>query len=125
MTLNRKVPLRRTGRVKPVNRKRKQSEFARCYHSKARVAWVKALPCAVSGCPNTPCDNAHVVNAGASRKADYLYVIPLCKTHHIRQHANGWGALGWRWEDATYRTSVAGLYNTEWERYAEGEGSNG
>lgn len=72
----RKSPMKRGGRIKPVNRKRRQSEFARCYHSRERVAFVKALPCLV--CRRGPCDNAHIETGGMGRKADYTKIVPLC-----------------------------------------------
>jgi hypothetical protein len=62
--------------MKKVNRKRKLSEFARCYHSRARVLFVKNLPCVVCGLMR--CDNAHIEGGGAGRKADYDKIIPLC-----------------------------------------------
>ena len=102
--------------MKPINPKRRQSEFARTYHSKARVAWVKAQPCVV--CGNTPSENAHVDNGGAGRKAGYQHIVPLCATHHRQQHANGWASLGWAWDDLRYRVEYAEYINAEWERYA-------
>src|SRR5688500_2875319 len=79
--------LKRGKRVKPVNRKRRQAEFARCYHSKERVTWVKALPCGwcrLRGLVrvSVPSDNAHVVTDGMGRKANYDAIAPLCRRHH-------------------------------------------
>ena len=74
-----------------------KKEFARCYHSDARVEWVKSLPCAVPGCRNQGCDNHHVKNGGMGRKADSIWIIPLCKGlhgHHRLGHAIGWKTLG-------------------------------
>ena len=62
--------------IKRVNRKRKASEFARCYGSKARVEWVKQQPSVVSGA--RPCVNAHVRNGGAGRKADACWTRLAC-----------------------------------------------
>ncbi len=91
--LSRKTPLRsrpaplagggRTGKRK----QRTASEFARIYGSRARVAWVKSLPCLV--CAGTPSENAHTANGGLSRKADADTIVPLCSTHHRRLHSDG------------------------------------
>lgn len=94
----RKTRLARGGRVKPVNRKRRASEFARCYGSKERVAWVKSLPCAVRSLGlsifampcHGPMDNAHTVTGGMGRKADAETIIPLCRRHHEGFHAGRW-----------------------------------
>lgn len=80
--------------VKRINRKRKASEFARCYHSKERVAFVKSLPCILKpnwyGCRG-PSDNAHVglKGKGAGRKADYDQIAPMCRGHHHSLHGLG------------------------------------
>lgn len=72
----RRTPLKRGKPLNRVNRKRRQSEFARTYHSKERVEFVKALPCIV--CGHGPCDNAHIETGGMGRKADYTKIVPLC-----------------------------------------------
>lgn len=63
---------------KRVNRKRKASEFARCYGSKERVQWVKARDCVACLSFCFPCENAHVEGDGGSRKANADKVVPLC-----------------------------------------------
>ena len=72
--------------MKKRNPKRRQSEFARCYHSKERVEFVRALncvACAAKGRISTSqSDNAHVENGGAGRKAGYDKIAPLCRIHH-------------------------------------------
>jgi hypothetical protein len=74
---------------KPRPRKRSASEFARIYGSKARVAWVKSLPCVAAwGCAG-PIHNHHVANGGAGRKANAEMIVPLCDAHHRALHANG------------------------------------
>jgi hypothetical protein len=83
--LKRRSPLspRTSGDRKPlkrVNRKRRASEFARCYGSKERVEWVKRQPCI--DCGATPSDNAHVEGEGVGRKAHHTRIVPLCRTHH-------------------------------------------
>ena len=87
----RRKPLLKSGKPKAVNRKRKAKNFARAYHSKARVEFVKSLPCTYcwglspffAMAPGTS-HNAHTVGGGTSRKADYTTIIPLCASHHTR-----------------------------------------
>lgn len=74
--------------IKRLNPRRRKSEFARCYHSKERVAFVKSLPCV--GCGFDPrtniygaCENAHIETGGTSRKSDYTKVVPLCAPHPV------------------------------------------
>lgn len=82
--------LKRSGRVKPVNRKRRASEFKRCYHSKERVAFVKSLSCIVRTIPGHvsafhlgEIENAHVGRrAGGSRKGPFTEIAPMCRRHH-------------------------------------------
>lgn len=70
--------------VKRSNPARKKKEFARCYHSRARVAFVKSLDCAACGCSGHS-ENAHVLgNDGMGRKAGYQTVAPLCGAHPSR-----------------------------------------
>lgn len=78
-------PLRKTG-LKPkqnwkgvLKRKRRtRKEFARIYGSKARVEFVKSLPCAACGIVGAS-ENAHVLgNGGLSRKGAYRGIAPLC-----------------------------------------------
>ena len=85
--MKRSAPLRRSGRLKARNAARRKREFARCYHSAERVEFVKALPCAVCYC--TPSENAHTTGGGASRKADYTTIAPLCAFHHAQLHRIG------------------------------------
>lgn len=97
--LKRSTGLKRTGllkrkaRVRPINRERRDREFARCYGSEERVLSIKALPCSVPGCTNRPCENAHTVGGGMGRKAGWETVAPLCRSHHRRFHELGSNAL--------------------------------
>lgn len=66
--------------IRKVNPKRRKSEFARTYHSKERVAFVRGLKCSACGVVGYS-ENAHVLgNGGMSRKADYTTIAPLCGT---------------------------------------------
>ncbi len=68
-----------------VNKARSAREFARCYHSVERKAFVKELPSCVSG--HGPCVNAHIKGDGGSRKADYRFIVPLTDLEHRTLHA--------------------------------------
>lgn len=79
--------------VRKVNPKRRKAEFARCYHSKERVEFVKSLGCIYCASISPlfgrvsrifPIHNAHTENGGRGRKADYTTIIPLCTSHHRR-----------------------------------------
>ena len=77
-------PLKRSGRPKARNAKRKASEFARCYHSKERVEFVKSLPCFATGIRGKS-DNAHVTRDGSEgmgRKGGYRCIAPLTREAH-------------------------------------------
>ena len=64
------------------NKKRADANYARAYHSKVRVEFIKALQCAA--CWRTPSDNAHIhgSKSGMGRKGPYTDIIPLCRTCH-------------------------------------------
>lgn len=85
--ISRKTPLSRSKHPRKVNPKRRKSEFARCYHSKERVKFVRSLACCV--CSARPSENAHIVNGGMGRKADYDQIAPLCTFHHRQLHSVG------------------------------------
>ncbi len=117
-------PMKRGGKLNPVNRKRRVSEFVRCYRSKARVRFVRALPCAACGVHDPAgCDNAHTENGGAGRKGNYTTIIPLCRRCHTRQHQSGYSAIGMT---ATGRERAAALTQELWEAYrGRGEEADG
>lgn len=109
--------LRRRGRVKATNAKRRLKEWARAYGSEERVAFVKALGCLVAGRGVDACfgpvDVAHVATGGMGRKADASLTVGLCRGHHCEQHQYGTARFGekygvdlvvcaaqveWRWQ---------------------------
>lgn len=110
--------------LRKVNPKRKASEFARCFHSRARVRFVKALPCvycaglspfiaAVAG----PSDNAHTVKEGMGRRGHYSTIVPLCRSHHRRydERLKPFDAAEVREAIA----SCAPRIEAAWQKYAE------
>lgn len=73
--IQRKTPIKRSGRLKPVNRARKARLFAEDFGSKEYVEHIHSLPCAaclVTGWTEA----AHVRSRGAGGKVDDL--VPLC-----------------------------------------------
>jgi hypothetical protein len=106
----RKTELRRGGRVKPVNRKRKAANWLRAYGSEERVQWFAAQPCVVSG--EGPCENVHVRGDGMGRKAGYQSIVPMTAAHHRELHS-----LGLRSFEAKYHLDLAQLaeiYHALW-----------
>ncbi|HEV8448629.1 MAG TPA: hypothetical protein VGQ44_17485 [Gemmatimonadaceae bacterium] len=80
-----KSPRKPMKRSRIAAKKRNASDFARIYGSKARVRWIKEQDCWWCGRAATeemPSDNAHTVNGGKSRKADFYTILPLCRAHH-------------------------------------------
>lgn len=94
--IRRLTPLARGKPPKQRNAKRRRSEFARCYHSKARIRFVASLPCAADGNDDRriPRENAHSQNDGMGRKGHYTTILPLCHRCHHKQHQSGWLAIG-------------------------------
>lgn len=85
MTLTRKTPLKRGGRLKPVNRERRAAAFARNFGQ--RGALVRAMPCLLAG---PGCEGqvqaAHAQARGmGGAKGDRFSLVPLCAGHHRRQ----------------------------------------
>jgi len=71
-------PLSRRSPLPRVNRARKQTEFQRTYGSRARVKFVKSLPCSACGVRGLS-ENAHVCGpAGLGRKGAATTIAPLC-----------------------------------------------
>lgn len=49
----------------------------RSYGGKARVEWMKTLPCVACGVVGFS-QNAHIKTGGAGRKSDARFCVPLC-----------------------------------------------
>lgn len=76
--------------IRKRNPKRKVSEFARTYHSKERVQFVKSLPCYVMGSLGST-ENAHVCDDGSKgmgRKSGYRCIAPLGQIPHRLLHSD-------------------------------------
>jgi hypothetical protein len=87
--------LKRTGRINPVNRKRKAKNWERAYGSKAFVQWISRLPCwACNYAGQSPRQAAHTTTGGMGRKADANTIIALCNVCHSKQHTRGWLSIG-------------------------------
>jgi len=105
--------LKRTGRINPVNRKRKAKNWERAYGSKAFVQWISRLPCwACNYAGPSPRQAAHTVSGGMGRKADANTVIALCNVCHSKQHTRGWLAIGMTDES---KRRAAEYTQTMWE----------
>lgn len=67
-----------------LKREKEARAYARKYGSKARVEFVRSLPCAACGVVGYS-ENAHVPPkseaGGTGRKADYRFIAPLCGPH--------------------------------------------
>lgn len=70
-----RVPLRRTGKLKP--KKRTKSERERIYGPPGYVEWCHAQPCIACGVVGFS-EVAHVGNGGMGRKSDWTDTVPLC-----------------------------------------------
>lgn len=65
--------------------------------NRAHRQWIRGLVCAVASSPLVSCyggiECAHIEGSGTkgmSMKADDIYTIPLCHTHHALRHSMGW-----------------------------------
>ena len=118
--------LKRTGRINPVNRKRKAKNWERAYGSKAFVQWISRLPCwACNYAGQSPRQAAHTVTGGMGRKADANTIIALCNVCHSKQHTRGWLAIGMTDES---KRRAAEYTQTMWESkrgQASDEGGTG
>jgi hypothetical protein len=77
--------------VKKRNAGRKVREFARCFDSRARVQFIKSLPCVycaalspIIASVTGPSDNAHTAKEGMGRRGHFTTIVPLCRSHHRR-----------------------------------------
>ena len=78
-----KYTLRRSKRVRAVNRERKSKRYARDFGDEA--ARVREMPCLITG--TTPSEPAHVTSRGAG--GGRFDLVPLSPAMHLQQHAVG------------------------------------
>lgn len=103
---------------------RKIREFARCFHSKERVEFVKRLPCAATGKFGN-IDNAHVCDDGTKgigRRSGYRCIVPLNRDAHRLLHRhptrfyNTYGAFDW--------PNLAAYTELQWQRFSGHSGAS-
>ncbi len=74
--------------VNPVNRKRKDAQFAKAFGEQGRDGeWIRAQPCSVPGCKRGPIHAHHARSQGAG--GDSSHLVPLCHSHHADLHDIG------------------------------------
>ena len=86
----------RGGPIRKRNTKRRMSEFARCFGSRERVAWIKSRACVVTGSRHE-IENVHVRGGGAGRRADYCWIVPMSRPLHRLLHNIGKVSFECRW----------------------------
>lgn len=86
--LHRKTPMRRTGRIKSTNPKRRRESFVRNFGERGEA--VRAMRCLVGiGCRG-PVQAAHVKARGmGGRGGDRRSLVPFCAGHHDEQSRRG------------------------------------
>lgn len=117
--LRRRKPLNRYARTSAQNRKRRAAEWERAYGSKARVEFVKALPCCVCG-SRYGVQNAHVgshVEAGMGRRGDADTVAPLCLDCHAAQEGRTAAFEAARGLPAGFLARAAAETEASWQRH--------
>ena len=117
--MKRASPLKRSGRVKPVNRKRAAKRKARDFGPYAD--WIRTQPCCISGkrtgedgvLPYTRCfvEAAHVRSRGAGGTSD-ANLVPLDWVLHSAQHTSGIRAL-----EKKYGVDLKALAADYWAAY--------
>jgi hypothetical protein len=100
-------------------KERTENTFARCFHSKGRVEWVKSQSCAATG-KRGNIDNAHVADPfndkGMGRRAHYSGIVPLSRDAHRLLHRDPerfyakYGAFDW--------PSLAAYTEQQWQKFA-------
>ena len=73
-------------------RKAKKTKRSTRWRSQAHCTFIRSHHCSIAGCMDMPIEVAHVrigSGAGIGQKPDDHRTVPLCATHHRRQHEDG------------------------------------
>jgi hypothetical protein len=108
-----KVPKESKPRTKLKAKKRKPSEYARVYGSKARVEWVKTQPCMICGY-RQDIDGHHIETEGTSRKGHYTKIVALCRLHHLQWHQLGRGSFNPGIDFAQHAANLEAKWQYHW-----------
>ena len=98
------------------DRVRKEREWARKYHSEARIFYIAtALECVVPNCTDGgDNDPAHTRTGGVGRKSDYTTIVPMCRPHHDQHHR---GRLTFAERRGIDLEEAARLTEASWQTY--------
>lgn len=118
-------PIARKAKPKTRNAKRAAKNRLRAHGTPQFDAWIKSQHCVV--CGYTPCDPAHTLSGGGSRKGDAESIIPICRLHHAEQHQFGKHTFAARHaldipalRDETQRAWLASSEYAAWQRKQQG-----
>lgn len=118
--LKRGKPIERRTPVRKSNPARRKREHARAYGPKARIAFVRSLPCIVPGASHIgPIENAHIETGGMGRKADASLLVPLCHSHHRLLHS--WGVASFQRVFCLDLAAEAEATEAAWQSHLNGE----
>lgn len=102
----------------------KDFESTRAFHSLARIAFVKTLPCIACRTTSAVRQNHHTRSGGKGRRADYLTIVPLCHGCHERVHRAGPSSLERRfivgkgnavdWQNEAFRVELLWQLHRRW-----------
>jgi hypothetical protein len=92
------------------------ADTTRAFHSSARVAFVKHLPCLACRTTAKPRENHHIRSGGKGRRSDYFAIVPLCHSCHELVHRIGATSMPRRfavgrinaidWQNEAFRTEL-------------------
>lgn len=119
---------KRVARPIPKTRLKKKSrpaaETLRIYGGKARIEFVKSLPCIAgfvslggTSCDRLARENAHVSTGGMGRKSDAANIVPLCARHHEQLHR--WGRGAFEFTYALNLETCAAETEADWQEHKQ------
>lgn len=123
MSLRRKTPLARSGRIAratplpKVNRRRKAKELLRTYGPAERRAWITGFPCLTCGHPPKS-EQSHLRSrSGAGRKGDAATIVPMCRgCHDLYPQQSKWRQRFPHWTDAEL-ARAARVFADAWDQH--------